>query len=70
MNWLAQYRGTEVETMITTPHSQRKTMMAAARAESTEINRAIQTEFLLNEDWEKDPFVYNHCKTEIDAIEV
>lgn len=62
---LARNLRAEDETMIPIPRSQRLTMIANERAASADWSRFSEGEFLQDEDFEKDPFVYNHLKTEL-----
>ncbi|MEM2838975.1 MAG: hypothetical protein QW505_01280 [Thermoplasmata archaeon] len=53
--------------MIPIPNSQRLTMIACERSMSADRRRVSKVEFLLDEDYERDPCIYNHLSTELSA---
>jgi|GEM_PF-6826657 hypothetical protein len=53
--------------MIPIPKSQRLTMIAYERIATLEKQRISKAQFLQEEDYEKDPCVYNHLSTELCA---
>lgn len=53
--------------MIPIPRSQRLTMIASERTTSAERYRVSDMDFLIGDDYERDPYVYNHLNTELSA---
>ncbi|MDH4123579.1 MAG: hypothetical protein OEV21_05820 [Thermoplasmata archaeon] len=56
--------------MIPIPKSQTHSLIELGRTESARESMMIPIDHLLDDDWERDPYVCHHCETKLVSAEI